>query len=408
MSENAPPARDMLGPNGPKLMRRFDVDWLRVFGMATVFFFHCSRFFDTESWHVKSPQTSPVVQIIGSFTLQWMMPLFFVLSGTGAYYALASQRWPQFLVSRCQRLVVPLLFGMLVIIAPWQIYLERVSRGQFRGSFWRFYPHYFEGWYMFGGNFAWTGVHLWYLELLFAFSALTLPLLVLLASHTGARLATRLSRLMAIPGLVFLPAALIFLTELVANSPAVRDGFFGQRYFGGWSVLSYLPMFLLGAVLGRSEEMTRVVERTRVAGLVVALVAYAAGYVLLKEFGVPRSGIVFAGLRGLTCWACLIALGGFASRHLRFNNGFLKYANEAVLPFYILHQTVVLTIGFYVLRLDTSLWVEYLLIATSSFLVIMAIYELLLRRINVLRLLFGMKPLRRPQPAPAEKPIPTG
>jgi hypothetical protein len=101
-------------------------------------------------------------------------------------------------------------------------------------------------------------------------------------------------------------------------------------------------------------------------------------------------------VRGLLCWSWLIAIGGFASRHLRFSNGFLKYANEAVLPFYILHQTIILTVGYYVLRLNTSLWIEYLIIATLSFVIIMALYELLIRRVNVLRLLFGLKMVRRP------------
>jgi hypothetical protein len=77
-----------------------------------------------------------------------------------------------------------------------------------------------------------------------------------------------------------------------------------------------------------------------------------------------------------------------------------------VLPFYILHQAIILTVGFYVLRLDTSLWIEYLLIAVSSFIVIMALYELLIRRINLVRFLFGMKMLRRVPSARAVEPTP--
>jgi hypothetical protein len=103
-------------------------------------------------------------------------------------------------------------------------------------------------------------------------------------------------------------------------------------------------------------------------------------------------------VRGILCWAWLMAICGFASRHLRFSNRFLKYANEAVLPFYILHQTVILTIGFYVIRLDTSLWLEYLIITFSAFAVTVTVYELLIKRFNALRFLFGMKLLRRRQP----------
>jgi hypothetical protein len=96
-------------------------------------------------------------------------------------------------------------------------------------------------------------------------------------------------------------------------------------------------------------------------------------------------------LRGVLCWSWLIAICGFASRHLRFTSDFLRYANEAVLPFYILHQTIILTVGYYVIRLNAPLWLEYLVIATISFAAIMALYEFLIKRLNILRVLFGMR-----------------
>jgi len=135
------------GLNAPQagLSRRYDVDWLRVLGMMTVFLFHNNRFFDTEGWHVKSDETSQACTMVTTFAVQWMMPLFFILSGIGVYHALSRQGWPQYLISRVKRLLVPLLFGIFVIIAPLQVYLERISHKQFEGSFWSFYPHYFEG-----------------------------------------------------------------------------------------------------------------------------------------------------------------------------------------------------------------------------------------------------------------------
>ncbi len=379
----------------PELTRRYDIDWLRVLGMMVVFLFHNARFFDTDGWHVKSPRTTPVVTMIVIFAVQWMMPLFFILSGIGAYHALAHQGWRQYLVSRVKRLAVPLIFGIFVIIAPWQVYLERVSHGQYSGSFWSWYPHYFEGWFGLGGNFAWMGVHLWYLEALFVFSLITLPLFLVLQARPGDRLVAALSRLATMPGLIFLLAMPIAIMEFVANSPALRESF-GRRDFGGWSLLPYLAIFVVGFLLAGREEMAQVIERHRVAGLVVALLTFVAAYIAVKQHGLPESGIAFAALRGLFCWAFLIAFCGFASRYLRFRNGFLKYANEAVLPFYILHQTIILTVGYYVLPLDTRLWIEYLIITTISFIVIMALYELLIRRINVLRFLFGLKMLPRP------------
>lgn len=397
----------------PQFARRNDVDWLRVFGMTTVFLFHCARFFDTEDWHVKSPRTSEAVTFITVIIIvQWMMPLFFVLSGISSYHALAVRRWPQYLASRCKRLVVPLLFGTFVVIAPYQVYLERVSHGQFTGSFWRFYPHYFEGWYGIqeNGNFAWMGIHLWYLEVLFVFSVVCLPLFLALRSRTGRRVVDALSGTMKVPGTIFLLAIPIALTEFLANTPALKSafhGFFNQRGFGGWSVLPYLAIFVLAFLLAGGRGMVRAVESHRFAGIVLAIVAFALGWVLIKMKGLPADSVGFALIRGMLCWAPLVAICGFASRHLRFSNRFLKYANDAVLPFYILHQMVILAIGFHVIRLDAPLWVQYLIIAAASFAVTMATYELLIRRSNVLRVLFGMKTLRRVQPALVAPPLPS-
>ncbi len=388
-------ARGTLQIGRQELTRRYDVDWLRVLGMMVVFLFHNARFFDTDGWHVKSPRTTEQVTIIVVVVVQWMMPLFFVLSGIGAYHALAHQNWQQYIVSRLKRLVVPLAFGIFVIIAPWQVYLERVSHGQYSGSFWSWYPHYFEGWFGLGGNFAWMGVHLWYLEFLFIFSMIALPLFLYFQSPSGVRLLGALSRFLSKPGAIFLFAVPIAIMEFIANSPALKGGLLSQRGFGGWSLLPYLVIFIIGFVLGAGEGMAKTLERHRFAGLLVGVLTWPVVWILVKQRNLPESSITFAALRGLLCWAHLIAICGFASRHLRFSNSFLKYANEAVLPFYILHQTIILTVGYYVLRLDTHLWLEYLIIAPISFLVIMSLYELLIRRINLLRFLFGLKIVRR-------------
>ncbi|MEN6336370.1 MAG: acyltransferase, partial [Phycisphaerales bacterium] len=183
-----------------ELTRRRDVDWLRALAMMAVFLFHCGRFFDTEGWHVKSDRTSVAVSFLTLIiAVQWMMPLFFVLSGISTYHSLSVQNWRQFLGSRCKRLAVPLLFGIFVVIAPYQVYLERLSHGQYSGSFWSFYPDYFDGWYAFGGNFAWMGLHLWYLEALFVFSVIALPLFLAFRSRAGTRVTTALSTTMTVP-----------------------------------------------------------------------------------------------------------------------------------------------------------------------------------------------------------------
>jgi len=96
----------------------------------------------------------------------------------------------------------------------------------------------------------------------------------------------------------------------------------------------------------------------------------------------------------LSACTLLPASLGFAMQYLTRNTPFLKYAGEAVLPFYILHQTVLLVIGYFVVQWAIPGLAKWAIIFTSSFIVIMALYEFLVRRINILRILFGMKVLK--------------
>ncbi len=385
---------------GLETLRRHDVDWLRVLGMMVVFLFHCNRFFDTDGWHVKSPKTSQASMVVTVVAVQWMMPLFFILSGIGIYHALARQRWRQYLLSRVKRLLVPLLFGIFVIIAPWQVYLERVTHDGYSGSFWRWYWHdYFSGWFGFGGNFAWMGVHLWYLEFLFVFSIITLPLFLYLRLPSGSRIAASLTRFLSRPWMIFLLALPIGVAEFVAELPPIDGTVFGNEGFGGWSALPYLTLLIIGYVLANDEGLAKAMERHRVHALLVGIFSFVVGCLAFKvsePWPSLSRELLMSPIRGVICWSHLVAICGFAGRYLRFSNGFLKYANEAVLPFYILHQTVILTIGFYVIRLDASLWVEYLIIAFSAFAFTVTVYELLVKRFNALRFLFGMKLVHRP------------
>jgi len=89
---------------------------------------------------------------------------------------------------------------------------------------------------------------------------------------------------------------------------------------------------------------------------------------------------------------------GTSAKYLHFKNRMLTYCNEAVLPFYILHQTLILFVGSYVVKWNMGISTKYLIISVTSFVLIMAAYELLIRRFNWVRFLFGMKTkkLRRP------------
>jgi surface polysaccharide O-acyltransferase-like enzyme len=133
-----------------------------VTAIFVVFLYHSIHFFDTGDWSVKNPTTYTWIEpTIMNFMAVWMMPLIFLISGASVFYAVSKTKETRFIRDKVMRLFVPLIVGIFSFSAM-QVYLERISHGQFHGSFIEFIPHYFEGIYLPGGtgNFAFHGMHL--------------------------------------------------------------------------------------------------------------------------------------------------------------------------------------------------------------------------------------------------------
>lgn len=98
----------------------------------------------------------------------------------------------------------------------------------------------------------------------------------------------------------------------------------------------------------------------------------------------------------ITSWSAVVFVLNIGARYLNTNPKVLVYGNEAVLPFYLFHQTIILCVGWYIIRWDMSILLKLLIIVMISFPLIMILYELLVRRFNVVRFFFGMRPRRKP------------
>ncbi len=384
-------------------LRRYDLDWMRVCAILAVFVFHSSRFFDNDYWHVKNPTTYFAVQVWITFLGNWLMPFIFVISGAALYYALGSGGVVKFVNDKIRRLGVPLVIGIFTA-SVLMVYLERASHQEFTGSFFDFIPHYFDGWYGFGdGNFAWMGLHLWYLLVLFIYSLLFYPMFRWLMG-AGKGVLQRLGDLLAVPGVVYLlglPVAYLLITL----DPRAE---LGQRNFGGWPLPDYMFFFIYGFILISHEGLQKRIQQVRWISLIAAISCIAALLIVWASQGDPAYGSgrwaqVF-GIYGMSSWCWILAFIGFGARHLTGGKPILAYASEAVLPFYVLHQTVLLTIGYFVVTWPIPDLLKWVVIAAASFVAIVLTYELLVRRFNLMRILFGMKPLPKAgtQPAAAQ------
>jgi surface polysaccharide O-acyltransferase-like enzyme len=405
-------------------VRRYDIDWLRVIAMLAIFVLHCTRFFDKEDWHVKASLAaqSDIWDIVRSGVIWvWVMPIFFLISGFASQYALKHRTGGQYLVDRARRLLVPLYtVGMLIIIPP-QEYFERFTHGLTTLTFWEWLPSYYRSLpgdilrspsYGVVGDpsalvpFTWQG-HLWFLQMLFLVSLVTLPLLLLLNRPGGLRLIDRLAVWSLRPGGIFLFVIPLAVEQMALNwLPRTADRTWAD-------FLWYALFFVYGYMFAADERFTQSIKRVLWPCVALWAVLYlvVGGFITVVLSFNTDPGRGFSGLYAawqiiwpLTTWSGVVAMLAIGARYLSFTNRVLAYANEAVLPFYILHQTVILIVGWYVLPLGLPAFVSFLIIAAVSFPLILVIYEVFVKRIRFMRFLFGMTPLPPEPPAEATRP----
>jgi hypothetical protein len=184
------------------------------------------------------------------------------------------------------------------------------------------------------------------------------------------------------------------------------------RAFRGWSFLQnpifYFGFFFYGFFIFSDERFPQFLSRDRKMLLTLAILGTLILFFMINiGWGFNSSDglsspdnyllkrIIFQVLRGFTIWVWVFAFLSLGIKYLNFNNRLLKYATEAALPFYILHQTVIVVIGFYVIQLSLGLLAKYFLITTGSLILTVAIYDLFVRRSNITRFLFGMRLLKK-------------
>jgi peptidoglycan/LPS O-acetylase OafA/YrhL len=164
----------------------------------------------------------------------------------------------------------------------------------------------------------------------------------------------------------------------------------GSRFFGGWSPVTYLGFFLGGYLLALNPEALSSFERHRTRTLLLGVCTTLIYIVLVFGYHSSSYSIPFSLLRALNAWLWLATLLGFARRYLNVDNPLRAQANQAVLPFYILHLPVLVLVAFFLIPWNIPVLAKFLLIALISFVIIIGLYQGI-GRVPFLRFLFGMK-----------------
>jgi glucans biosynthesis protein C len=362
--------------------RRYDLDALRVLAVLLLIPFHSARVFDAfDPFYVKNPETSDGLSLaVVAFLNPWHMPLLFVLAGAATWLALGHRAPAAYLGERTRRLLIPFLFGILVIVPPQGFLASRFRGGDASvGGFLRDY------WTVEGDLSGYTGsftpAHLWFIGYLFIFSLVALPLL---ARWRGRPLRAR--------WLLFaMPLVLLAANEL----PAPNDGPQNPWYS--------LSLFVAGFLLVADERAERAVQRHWRPLLVAAAVTMTTVLLVSGSGTNDRWGdgslldAAFSLVEEANAWIWVLALLGTGKALLGRPVRGLRYAAEASFPFYVLHQTVIVAVAYVVVAWDLAVWQKFTTVGLAALVLTLLLYEVVVRPTNVTRFLFGLRP-RRPQP----------
>jgi len=379
-------------PQPPDIMdeRRVDLDWVRIGAFALLIFYHVGMLYVSWGFHIKSAHRITALEPLMLVLNPWRLSLLFLVSGIATRFMLRKYRIAPLLRSRTARLLIPLVFGMLVIVPP-QAYDQIVEALAYPDGFVDFYlTHYLA----FGKQFCpnpcivlptWN--HLWFVVYLWVYT-MALGAVVLVTPSLVSWIERILAPVMSSAGLLVVPslAFAAYRFFLLPNYPSTH------ALFGDWyNHALFASVFLIGFLLAHSASFWQAVERQRWIALSVAMVLYAIFISLrsVRDGGVPlRVAATIA--YGCYQWLCMVAVLGFARRWLNRDSGVRRYLTDAIFPYYVVHQTAIIMIAHALQGSGLSAGAEASIVIGGTAIACIATYEIV-RRVAWLRPLFGLK-----------------
>ena len=372
--------------------RRYDLDSLRFIAIVILLFFHTGMLFNPWDWHIKNNEISESFRYWMMWLHFWRMPLLLFISGAGTYMALGKRSPSQFAKERVTRLFIPLLFGMFVVVPP-QIYYEHIKE---YSTYWDFYKTVFEFQPYPEGSFSWH--HLWFIMYLLVYSLMAIPLLIFLRSPKSAGFKRKIFNIISSPaGILFIPAAFILVTQII-----LRPYFPEQTHalINDWAYFTfYLCFFLFGMICYSNPLLWESIGRNRsylLASTIIFLIPFYVFYFHFRElihlpWSMDSIETAFDVTAIFVSWFTVITVIAYGQHYLNRPHPWLAKINEGLYPFYILHQTVIIFIGYYICQLPWSIAAKFWSVSLLTLLSCIMVYLLLIRPFKAMRFLFGVK-----------------
>ncbi len=375
--------------NSSTSTRLYYLDWLRVLAFGLLIIFHCAMPFVEFGWEIKNKEHSIPLSRLILWLHQWRLPLLFFIAGVGSYFSLVKRSGISFLGERFVRLFIPLWFAIL-FTTPIQVYFEKMQGGLIHMSYAEYYPSVWNFVLYPQGSITWS--HLWFVAYLFVFTILLWPVFMILKIRAMAQAKQRIDHFFKSPVTIFmLVAVLIWLYfKLYIRWP--EQGSLVDDWF---LFLFSMTLFLFGYLLASLPSFWQTCENYRwhfLGMAAVCIVWLYKDYWWALQFPKKQEDVYEYGiLNAIHIWTIILAALGFARKHLNFSNPFLKYTTPAVYPFYILHQTIIVASGYYVVQWPLPIAVKLLILIVICFGGVFVLYHFVIKNFILTRILYGLK-----------------
>lgn len=363
--------------------RRYDLDWLRVLGVLLLIPFHVALIFVLQPYtimYIKNAINSPFLAGVTGFIHMWHMPMLFIISGYATSFALNFRTAAEYVRERILRLFVPLAFGLLTFV-PFTIYIQHSNAFSLQDGYARFFKIDFA--HIDGMTGTFTPAHLWFILYLFIFSLAGLPIFLWLRSEKVKRVIQSFGNMMQMP----LSLTLLALPLTLAAATGI---------LGDMNPFYYFLIFLYGFIFASDRHIEQSIHQLTWIALAYGLFAGVLNVLLPVSNYVPWTlpWMILGLMYQLGRWTLTLAALGLGYRFLNRASSLLRYASEAAMPFYLLHMTFSVITGYFIVQIDTLIAIKYVLTVLIATVLTLIAYEFV-RRWNVTRMLFGMKPINK-------------
>lgn len=347
--------------------RHYGMDWLRIAAFGLLIFYHIGMYFVPWGWHVKIAEPLDWVALPMLATNSWRLALLFLVSGYASAALFAKLGGPGgFARSRSARLLIPLLFAVVVIIPP-QPWIDLAGQHGYPHGFLHFWLHDYFGFQFIDGIALPTWQHLWFVVYLWVYTMLAALLLALIPASARARIADGAAHLLGGWRLLVLPALWWIAIYLVFPDHDETHGLFDD----GPSHLHYLAAFGVGWLLRVRPILFEAVTRWWKVALVLGLLAFLpVAWIEWTWPGDTRAPawvfLPYHVARNINGWLIIIALLGIADRWWNRDHPRRAMLAEAVFPFYIVHQTIIVVVGWWLLQGQVAALPSFLILVAAT------------------------------------------